>query len=442
MASNEQRIAAAGLTFGAPAAQLTRWQQPPSASQQQWVDQLDDRATVRVRTARMQSSTKRQSTALGVYEDFLGYARGIIPFTPLQHAGDLAGSWHNERALMRYTLFARETRWIKSSTVSAYTSSLKGIVELEFKGPLLAVGPGASGKQLRLLHLQMRREDGPSGERTLGLPLRMEHIRRICALTGFDRRSRLGCMRHALRHAMLQAMLRPGEAGTVSGQPFQAALHIVCGPPSLLWKTARQARVPTPVVILMVAAIKDVVAKRKRTPNVIAASSPAAEPQRAAAINGQPLQLTQEDDPTCPYQAIENWYVVRKAELVSQGHNPSEHPLFVGPTGEAVTSSEVSSWVDQDVTSLGLNAADYRGNAWRIGAATDLLGAPGNDQGPEITVEAATAIIKQRGRWWSDIYQIYSRWSVTMHATASRAITAARGIDMETLIPGFVQPGQ
>ena len=127
---------------------------------------------------------------------------------------------------------------------------------------------------------------------------------------------------------------------------------------------------------------------------------------------------------------------------MAQGLDPSQHALFADDDGRPVTSTQASRWLSEDVAELGLNPADFRGNAWRIGAATDLVEAPNNQHGPSLTVEAATAVIKQRGRWWSDVYQIYSRWSVTAHAQASRAITAASGIDMETLIPGFVQPGQ
>ena len=58
--------------------------------------------------------------------------------------------------------------------------------------------------------------------------------------------------------------------------------------------------------------------------------------------------------------------------------------------------------------------------------------------GPESKV---TKIIKDRGRWWTDIFQIYARWSVAEHADASLAITHAGGVDVEDLVP-FTQPGR
>ena len=57
-------------------------------------------------------------------------------------------------------------------------------------------------------------------------------------------------------------------------------------------------------------------------------------------------------------------------------------------------------------------------------------------------MEQATRMIKQRGRWWSDIYEIYERVSLAEHALASAAITEAGGLDLEQVLRGWVQPGR
>ena len=105
-------------------------------------------------------------------------------------------------------------------------------------------------------------------------------------------------------------------------------------------------------------------------------------------------------------------------------------------------TSDVTEFCKADAARLGLDAAEYFGNMWRVGGATDLLEAPNNKDGPSLTVEEATKLIKARGRWWTDIHQIYSRWSVAAHADASLAITLADGIDVEDMVPGFAQPGR
>ena len=438
-AANAQRVSATGLVDNAPPPLATLWLTPPTSVQAGFIADLDTSALTRVNGARMQSTSKRQTSAIGAYEEFVAAAPGVVMFAPLTHAGDLATSWANERALMRFSVFVRESRWVRSSTVSAYTSSLKGLIEAAYKGPCLY----GFGKSLTLLHLQMSREDGPGAERALGLPMRMQQLRELVAQPGYDRTTPLGVQRHAGRHSSLQGFLRPGELGVVDGQPFSPALHLVCGPPTIAWKSAAEAKQPTPVCVLMVLAIKDCAAKRKRMPTIVAAASPQAGKTAKGAKRGDPATgLAQENDPLCPYQAIRDWYLIRRNQLQAAGLDPSQHPLFPGPDDAVVTSTQVSHWVRDDVLSLGLNPDEFRGNAWRVGAATDLLEAPNTPGGPPITHETARAVIKQRGRWWSDIHQIYSRWSVATHALASRAIAAAGGVDIERFVPGFVQPGR
>ena len=128
--------------------------------------------------------------------------------------------------------------------------------------------------------------------------------------------------------------------------------------------------------------------------------------------------------------------------MAAAGGDPAELPLFAHPDGAAVQTHDVTAWNKEDAAALGRDAAEYFGNAWRIGGATDLLEAPHSTNGPQITVSQATALIKARGRWWTDIYQIYSRWSVSEHALASQAIAAAVGLDVEDMLPGFAQPGR
>ena len=102
-------------------------------------------------------------------------------------------------------------------------------------------------------------------------------------------------------------------------------------------------------------------------------------------------------------------------------------------------------WNKQDAAALGLDASEYFGNAWRIGGATDLLEAPHEQSEagqPRITTEQATKLIKARGRWWTDIHEIYARWSVSEHVLASRAIGGAGGVDLEDFVEGFAQPGR
>jgi hypothetical protein len=98
--------------------------------------------------------------------------------------------------------------------------------------------------------------------------------------------------------------------------------------------------------------------------------------------------------------------------------------------------------VRRDAALVGLPPDEVFGNAYRIGGATDLRDAPSSLSGPSIGMEQATRLIKARGRWFSDIYEIYERGSLQEHALASAAITEAGGVDLEQILTGWVQPGR
>ena len=74
----------------------------------------------------------------------------------------------------------------------------------------------------------------------------------------------------------------------------------------------------------------------------------------------------------------------------------------------------------------------FGAKSFRIGGATDYRAV----YGPE----AAERIIKQRGRWWSDIHALYQRALAAEHLQGSAAIADARGAELEALCKGWVQP--
>ena len=55
-------------------------------------------------------------------------------------------------------------------------------------------------------------------------------------------------------------------------------------------------------------------------------------------------------------------------------------------------------------------------------------------------MEKAERIIKQRGRWESDIHQIYQRALASEHLGASVALGDAAGRELEALCAGWAQP--
>eukprot|EP00965_Chrysotila_dentata_P026836 890793-Pleurochrysis_carterae.AAC.1 len=76
---------------------------------------------------------------------------------------------------------------------------------------------------------------------------------------------------------------------------------------------------------------------------------------------------------------------------------------------------------------VGLEPADFGGKCWRIGGATDLR---------DLLDEAGKAIIKQRGRWQSNVAYVYQRAIVDAQLEASAGIGYAAGVELEAVCAG------
>ena len=421
-----------GILGNGPSRLPLDWEGQPSQVEVERVAQVDADVRRRVDTARMQSKDKRTATGLGALEGVRMSMPSLVLFKPLAHAGDLQTSVYNEEALCRIATAIRERRNILANSISGYVSAIKTLVEAQHRQPLLC--PMASGKLLSALYLQMRREDGPRANRRLGRAMRSAHIRIVASQPGYAARALTpdGCMEHALRHACHQCFLRPGEVGTPDDQPFCPATQLVCGRSSVQWVTAAQAKADRPKLFILVLSIKDTEAKRKRVPTTIEPRSP----------GGGSVDLF------CPYLAIWAWWSMRTANVPEE--NWDSLPLFLVPgthpastdTSRVFAASHLLPILRRDAALVGFPPDEVFGNAYRIGGATDLRDAPSNRTGPPIGMEQATRMIKDRGRWYSDIFEIYERGSLEEHALASAAITEAGGIDLEQILTGWVQPGR
>ncbi|KAL1519149.1 hypothetical protein AB1Y20_003409 [Prymnesium parvum] len=94
------------------------------------------------------------------------------------------------------------------------------------------------------------------------------------------------------------------------------------------------------------------------------------------------------------------------------------------PDAHGVIKRTISSYKNGEW--LDLAGADGRG---RIGGATDLTS----------TGQVSPLLLQAKGRWASDIGQIYSRMTRRAQLAASELMYAAKGRDLEELLPDFVQ---
>ena len=111
-----------------------------------------------------------------------------------------------------------------------------------------------------------------------------------------------------------------------------------------------------------------------------------------------------------------------------------------GTVDKVITTAWMRQFVADDCALLGLDPTEYFANAWRVGGASDLIDAPQHIA--SLTIEGATKLIKARGRWWTDIYDIYARWSMRQQASVSLALSAADGVAVEDAATGWRQPGR
>eukprot|EP00965_Chrysotila_dentata_P093800 3100183-Pleurochrysis_carterae.AAC.2 len=79
----------------------------------------------------------------------------------------------------------------------------------------------------------------------------------------------------------------------------------------------------------------------------------------------------------------------------------------------------------------GLDPNEFGGKAWRIGGATDLR---------DILGDGGAAAIQQRGRWASNVAQVYQRAVVDGQLRTSAAMATSSGVDLEALGVGWTQP--
>lgn len=129
----------------------------------------------------------------------------------------------------------------------------------------------------------------------------------------------------------------------------------------------------------------------------------------------------------------EEWEPYAALRRVCQEHDDAgradEAPLL-RVRGGAATTARYRALVRRFVVGIGMPPAQFGAQSTRIGGASDLAS----------TGEASQLLLQAKGRWASDIARIYARMTRRAHLAASDLMHAARGRDLEELIPGFVEP--
>ena len=393
---------------------------------------LLDKFVKRAAQANVHSKDKRVGTSLGKFEDLLRKLPHLRQLQPLNFPGDYVTSLANEAVLctlaehMRSLPNRAADTPVKGSGIADYVSAIKCLAEEHYSIPILCAD---GGRTLRRGFMQMRREDGASGQRELSAPLCNSHFLLLaspncpfdCTSWGWP------ATRWAMMFCALHCFLRGGEAGTVPRQPFRPASSGIAWA-DLVWvdpTTGRTAVVADDatgliyfLLTVMVVPIKYLgITQQKRVPCIIRSKHPTSAGLR---------------DITCPYTAIRRDWAHRAPHVPESARKTTA--FFVGLDGVTPVSTDTMRDAARDAARcLHLIETEYGGSAMRRGGATDVRNKLGS--------AAGKALIVQRGRWADyDMDDIYARASVAEHANASGLISASHSRTLEQAYPGYVQP--
>jgi hypothetical protein len=145
-------------------------------------------------------------------------------------------------------------------------------------------------------------------------------------------------------------------------------------------------------------------------------------------------------DAMCPYEAVCRLWRARLGEeppaagRIAAGHPAAQAPMFVAAAGRPWDTGDTRELARRFAAALGIPTSEVGAKAFRIGGATDLQIRLGSEGGQKV--------IKQRGRWSSDVAAVYQRALAEVHLDASASIGDAQGRELEALIEGWAQLAQ
>ena len=398
-----------------------------AASSSSTLTQLRERLHRRIAEAQ---DLPRLLTALRWFASFRAASPDRVPFVPA--ADDVRGQMWNAETLELFAEFVRssaprgKTRGgsVSADAVSGYVSALRLYRSREARYP---IAPASLLETLRLVVTSMRKEDGPRGQRSRSLGVRAQTLAAAAAV--LDRASPDGAVEWAAAVVAHNALLRGGEVGVPDSTDPDAARVITWR--SLAWQPPRAESAWRPWLLLRVVPIKD--------PRGSRAAYPIPVPRRHDGAFGA--------DPLCPYDALAlAWWLragprgapfpVTADGLPEQGWEQQARPrqpgfpFFADTMGVPFDTSRVRDIARRVAAAGGVDAAEVGAKAFRIGGATDWREEAG---------EPGAHIVRQRGRWDSDVAHIYQRPLLAAQLAVAAAVGSARGTDLEALCYGFAQ---
>ena len=439
--------ASLGLELPGPSGgNLHQWREPPSADEYRAAARLlaDARSNADLAGT---SDPAKLLAAFGYLRDFCIVTPSRFLFAFPRFRGDIVAEQYNEATFAMLAQFIRERgsreqgrlngRQLRADTIAGHISVIKTFLERHVGCEL--VPPSRTARTLPRQLKQFRIEDGIVGIRKLRMGLRGKHLKALAELcegnfppVEFDRRTYMGVLRWAILLGCHNLLMRGGEPGVPDGETFSPAMGNITIA-SLSFRPIEYNRIMRACAILLVKAIKDANRNGQPVPMLVM--------QRAAKPNAPNSHVSDPHDPVCAYNALRQLWSYRASAVPRHLHNTV--PLFALParpnplTGKLVEPPVTTAFVRETVrlacNLLGLAPGLYGSSSLRIGGATDLY---------DLLGVGGARIVKERGRWASDVAHIYQRCNATEHARISAGIVDAKAMDLEAFTGSWwAQPG-
>ena len=401
------------------------WQHAPRPEIESRAHELLLAARTAVQGANV-TDPQRLHATLGHFSAFCAYLPGRDMFMRPRVRGDLEAEAYNEESFAMFAQYLRQaaTPQIKAGTVQTHVSTLRIFIEREMAVTLLP--PSREQPLLPRLFKSMRRDDGV-GDRALRLGLRARHLRALLQHAKhawrLDTSTTMGILNWAILVVGHNILIRGAEFGCADRAIFDA-LRGMLSLTSVVFGVINRGGQQRRVAVLWLHPAKDRQYNLKPVPMLIA---------RRGDEHGPP-------DPLCAYTALLRLYHARERTLppcpVGCTHKGSHRktcpralsPLFATTDGQPVRTAYVRELVRYAAQLLGLPPALFGAPSLRIGGATDMYALMGED-GKRVT--------KERGRWESDVAEVYQRANAEKHLAASEHIAEVQGVDLESFTIGW-----
>ena len=377
----------------------------------------------------------RIATMLKWWEGFL-LATGRTPWRP---ALELGGRVWNRLTLDLFAEFIARSPplgkasgpRVSSDTIASYVSAAHTLRSREAR---YDVAPDEVNVNGRLLFKQLRRGEPPKGERKLSRGLRSEHLQEA-ADRGFDRTaSAQARIDWAAAVAAVNLLLRGGELGVPDGvEPDPDRIITLM---KLLFHDARAESAWRLWLFVLVVPIKDFNARKRGYPCPVArrhdgplGADPLCAYDHIAIVywlkRGGPLNAFPLDERGRP--AARWWLAATRRD----GAAADSAPLFTVAGGFAYATADARRLARRIAETAGLPPAEFSGKSFRIGGATDWR--------CKLSDDVAKRVTQQRGRWDSDVAEIYQRPLLEEQLRGSALVGDVRSAGLEDLCRGFAQ---